>query len=54
MPGTRTDLFLAAKKALRAHRDWTDERVAEHIGCHPLLISEIIGPARREVEQDGG
>jgi hypothetical protein len=54
MPSTRTDLFLAAKRVLRAHRDWTDEQVAEHIGCHPLLAPDVIAPARTEVEQDGG
>lgn len=53
MPSTRTDLFLAAKWVLRLHREWSDEQVAEHIGCHPLLAPEIIAPARIEVEQDG-
>jgi hypothetical protein len=54
MPSTRTDLFLAAKRALRAHRGWSNEEVAEFIGCHRLLIDDCIVPARREVEQDEG
>lgn len=52
MPYTRTDMFLAAKRALRVHRDWTDEQLAEHIGMHKLLIPDVIAPARREIEQD--
>jgi hypothetical protein len=46
-------MFLAAKKALRIHRDWTDDQVAEHCGIPRVLIAEVIAPARREVEQDG-
>jgi hypothetical protein len=54
MPYTRTDMFLAAKRALRVHRDWTDEQLAEHIGIHALLIPDVIAPARREIDQDEG
>jgi hypothetical protein len=54
MPSTRTDLFLAAKRVLRVHRDWTDEQVAKRTGCPALLIPEVIAPARTEVEQDDG
>jgi hypothetical protein len=46
-------MFLRAKQVLRIHRDWTDEQVAEHCGIPRVLIPEILGPARREVEQDG-
>ena len=52
MPYTRTDMFLAAKRALRVHRDWTDEQLAEHIGISKVLIPDVIAPARREIEQD--
>jgi len=53
MPSDRVSLFLAAKRVLRAHGDWTDEQVAEHIGLHPLLIPDVLPAARTEVEQDG-
>lgn len=52
MASTRVEWFLAAKKALRAHREWTDEQVANHCGVPLAVTDEIIGPARREVEQD--
>jgi hypothetical protein len=52
MPYTRTDMFLAAKRALRVHRDWDDKQIAEHIGIHVMLIPDVIAPARREIEQD--
>lgn len=45
-------MFLAAKRALRVHRDWTDEQLAEFLGIHALLIPDVITPARREIEQD--
>ena len=54
MPYTRTDMFLAAKKWLRVHRDWSDEQLAEHIGISKVLIPEVIVPARREIDQDEG
>jgi DNA-directed RNA polymerase specialized sigma24 family protein len=44
--------FLAAKKALRAHRDWSDEQVASHCGIPLAVADEIIRPARQEIEQD--
>jgi hypothetical protein len=53
MPSPRTDLFLAAKRVLRVHREWSDEQVAAHIGCPVLLAPDVIAPARTEVEQDG-
>jgi hypothetical protein len=52
MASTRVEWFLAAKKALRAHRDWTDEQVANHCGIPLAVAGEIIRPARQEVEQD--
>jgi hypothetical protein len=54
MPYTRTDMFLAAKRAMRVHRDWDDEQVADFLGIHHLLIPDVIVPARREIEQDEG
>jgi hypothetical protein len=52
MASTRVEWFLAAKKALRAHRDWTDEQVANHCGIPLAVTDEIIRPARQEIEQD--
>jgi hypothetical protein len=52
MASTRVEWFLAAKKALRAHRDWTDEQVANHCGIPRAVTDEIIRPARQEIEQD--
>jgi hypothetical protein len=52
MASTRVEWFLAAKKALRAHRDWTDEQLANYCGIPLVLTDEIIHPARQEVEQD--
>jgi hypothetical protein len=49
----RVDMFLRAKQALRVHRDWPDEKLAEHCGIPAILIPDVITPARREVEQDG-
>jgi hypothetical protein len=53
MASTRVEWFLAAKKALRAHRDWTDEQVANHCGIPLAVMDEIIRPARQEIEGDG-
>jgi hypothetical protein len=54
MGSTRVDWFLAAKKALRAHRDWTNEQVANYCGIPRGEIDTVIRPARQEVEQDNG
>jgi hypothetical protein len=53
MASSRVEWFLAAKKALRAHPDWTDEQVGDHCGIPRALFEDVIRPARREVEQDG-
>jgi hypothetical protein len=53
VPYTKTDMFLAAKKVLRVHPDWTDEQVCEFTGIPAAVADETIAPARREVEQDG-
>jgi hypothetical protein len=52
MASTRVEWFLAAKKALRAHPDWSDEQVADYCGIPRAVIDEIIFPARKEIEQD--
>jgi len=44
-------MFLRAKQALRAHRDWSDDQIAEQCAIPRALIEDIIVPARREVEQ---
>jgi hypothetical protein len=53
MASTRVEWFLAAKKALRAHRDWSDAVLANYCGIPLSEIDAVISPARREVEQDG-
>jgi hypothetical protein len=53
MPYTRTDMFLAAKRVLRVHPDWTDEQVADNLAIPKLIIPETVAVARREIEQDG-
>lgn len=52
MASTRVEWFLAAKKALRAHPDWSDEQVANYCGIPLAVVDEIIRPARQEIEQD--
>lgn len=53
MASSRVEWFLLAKRTLRAHRDWTDEQVAEHCGIPKSEIDQVVRPARREVEGDG-
>jgi hypothetical protein len=52
MASTRVEWFLAAKRVIRVHRDWTDQQVGEHCGIPASEFAAVIGPARREVEQD--
>jgi len=52
MASTRVEWFLAAKKALRAHPDWTDAQVANYCGIPLAVTDEVIRPARKEIEQD--
>jgi len=52
MASTRVEWFLAAKKALRAHPDWSDEQVCGHCGIPLAVADEIVRPARQEIEQD--
>jgi hypothetical protein len=52
MPYTRADMFLAAKRVIRVHREWTDEQVADVAAIPRLLIPDVIPPARREIDQD--
>lgn len=47
-------MFLNAKKFIRLHPEWSDERVADTIGCPHILIDDIIAPARREIDADAG
>jgi DNA-directed RNA polymerase specialized sigma24 family protein len=54
MASTRVEWFLRAKQALRNHRDWTNEQVADHCGIPRAEIDTAIRPARAEVEQDNG
>ena len=52
MSSTRVEWFLAAKRTLRLHRDWTDQQVGEHCGIPASEFDSVIRPARAEVEQD--
>lgn len=52
MASQRVEWFLAAKKVLRAHPDWTDEQVANYCGIPLAVTDEVIAPARREIEND--
>ena len=54
MASQRVEWFLAAKKCLRAHRDWSDEQVANYCGIPLAVADEVIAPARKEVTQDQG
>ncbi len=51
-PPTRAGQFLAAKRLLRAHPDWTDEQVAADMGLHPLEVPDVIPVARRDLAAD--
>jgi hypothetical protein len=44
--------FMAAKRCIAAHPDWTDEQVAESCGIHRLEVDQTITVARREHEID--
>jgi hypothetical protein len=46
-------MFLAAKKTLRNHPDWSDEEIAQHLGIHKLDIDGTVAVARRELENAG-
>jgi len=50
MPSTRVDMFLAAKRLIRVHPDWDDEKVADSLAIPRILIPEIVVVARREVD----
>jgi hypothetical protein len=52
MASTRVEWFLAAKRTIRLHRDWSDQQVGEHCGIPAAEYSSVIRPARTEVEQD--
>jgi hypothetical protein len=49
MPSTKTDLFLSAKRIIRLHPDWDDERVAVEAGIK-LIEIDLVATARRDVE----
>jgi|GEM_PF-3272570 len=53
MPYTRTDMFLAAKRVIRVHPDWTDQEVAEHLGIPAGLVDLTVVVARQEIETAG-
>lgn len=54
MPSDRVSQFLAAKRLLRVHPDWDDEQVAAHLGIPPILIPDVVAPARTEIENEAG
>ena len=53
MPRTRTDDFLAAKRLIRVHPDWSDEQIAEALGIPRADIDLTVEVARREIDQAG-
>jgi len=53
MASQKVEWFLAAKKAMRLHPDWDDEKVAEYCGIPKASLDETVAPARREINADG-
>ena len=53
MASQKVEWFLAAKKAMRIHRDWDNDRVAEFCGIPASAVDETVVPARREIDADG-
>lgn len=51
MAGQRYELFMAAKKVIRTHPDWDDEKVAAQVGAK-LTELDIIREARKDHEAD--
>ena len=54
MASQKVEWFLAAKKAIRMHPDWDNERIAGHCGIPEASLDETVIPARRDIEADGG
>lgn len=50
---TRYELFLNAKRIIRLHPDWDDEKVAEAAGIKSLEI-DLVTTARRDNDADSG
>ena len=53
MPSQKVSWFLAAKAAMRLHRDWDNDQIAEYCGIPRASIDETVVPARREIDADG-
>jgi hypothetical protein len=50
--GAVYDSFLASRRLIRQHPDWSDHQIAEAAGIHPMLVAETVAVARRDVEAD--
>jgi hypothetical protein len=48
----KTELFLAAKRVLRAHPGFTDQEIADNIGARLVEAEEIIREARKDDSAD--
>lgn len=48
----KVELFLAAKRVLRSHPDFTDQEIADHIGARLIEAEEIIREARKDSAAD--
>lgn len=47
--GQRTDIFLKAKQAMRAHPDWSDQQVSDWLGLKEPEFG-LVTEARRDLE----
>lgn len=48
----KTELFLAAKRAIRTHPDYDDQQIADYIGARLIEAQEIITEARKDCAAD--
>lgn len=48
----KTELFLAAKRTIRAHPEYDDQAIADNIGARLIEAQEIITEARKDVAAD--
>lgn len=48
----RTELFLAAKRTIRAHPDWDDQQIADAIGSRLIECADLLREARKDVAAD--
>jgi hypothetical protein len=49
---TRAVAFTEALALIRAHKDWTDEQLANRLGLHQSEVRHVIPQARLQVQRD--